>query len=287
MRFWSLALVGAVAALPAVDKDLVDIGAGILASRQNDYSCAGATQKTPVVYLHGLFGNASDLDPLVPVFQSKGFCSFSLTYGAHVLGPTVGGLMHIRQSSEVIAAFVKDVKAKTGAEKVQFVGHSEGAFQVLYTTKFGGIADIVDHAVAVAPPTHGTDLNNLVDFINAFGPVVRAVIGVLLDIVGCPACNDLANGGPAVRRLNDGQPIAQPGVKYTIITSRNDDVVTPPAESSFVREQGVTNIFVQDYCPLDKPNHIEEMSDKNVQNLILNALTDNINATFPCDPKYY
>ena len=66
-------------------------------------------------------------------------------------------------------------------------------------------------------------------------------------------------------------PIAQPGVKYTVIASQFDALVTPH-ETSFIREPGVKNEFVQDSCPLDPVGHVGLAFDPSVAQLVANAL---------------
>lgn len=237
----------------------------------NDFSCRSPTHPNPVVFFHGLGATYyEDLNFLQAYIQQNGFCTFSITYGAYPLFPYVGGLEPISQSAQQLAAFVNEVKSKTGAEKIDFVGHSEGAFQTLYLPKFEGVASLVDKVFAIAPPTHGTTFANLYDFSYIGGNLTRALVGDILDIVGCPACNDLGPDGPAVERLDDG-PIAQPGISYTILASKYDELVTPPW-TAFVNETGVRNIYVQDYCPDDPVGHIGEAYDKNVWALVLNTL---------------
>ena len=60
-------------------------------------------------------------------------------------------------------------------------------------------------------------------------------------------------------------------MKYTIITSRYDELVTPTS-TAFVNEPGVTNEYVQDTCPFDPVGHIGEAYDLNVWHLTENAL---------------
>jgi hypothetical protein len=61
------------------------------------------------------------------------------------------------------------------------------------------------------------------------------------------------------------------GVDYTVIASRTDVLVTP-TETSFVREPGVRNLYVQDQCPLDPVGHIGMAFDPGVATMISNAL---------------
>jgi pimeloyl-ACP methyl ester carboxylesterase len=247
----------------------------------NDFDCRSKTHPNPVVLLHGLGATYyEDLNVLESWLKKKDFCTFSITYGAYDGFPLVGGLKPIAESSQQIAAFIADVKEKTGANKVDLVGHSEGAFQTLYTAKFGGVASIVDSITAIAPPTNGTEFLNLVKLGTLltgnrenFDEVVRAV--------GCGACADVVTDGAAVKRLNDGSPIAQPGNTITILTSRYDELVTPTT-TSFVNEKGVNNIYVQDYCPRDFVGHIGEAYDLNVWNLVLNSLEKQPGRKFVC-----
>lgn len=244
----------------------------------NDFGCRSTKYPNPVIALHGLFATAkSDLNFLEAWLRPKGFCTFSLTYGEYPLIP-LGGLKAISESSIEIANFVKEVLDKTGAAKVDIVGHSEGGLQSLYLPKFAGIADRVDKIIAIAPPTHGTDSSGLVALADTLG--LRPLVNEVLDTIGCDACNDMIPGGPAVTKLNTGT-VVQPGNKVTVIASRNDRTVVPPS-SAFVKEFGVNNIFVQDYCPLDPVGHVSLAIDLNVWNLVLNSLEDRIGRKFPC-----
>lgn len=248
-------------------------------STNNDFSCQ--SDRNPVVFLHGLTGRDTQLKTLYSWLQDKGFCTFSLSYGALPLLPEfLGyGFKSMADSSEEIAQFIRSVKDRTGANKIDLVGHSEGAMQVLYVAKVRGLSPILEHLVAIAPPTHGVSLYGLSHIVPDF--VFKLGMGVLTSL-GCGACADMLRGGPATRLLDDGSPIAQPGNKVTIISSRFDQGVTPPASASFVDEPGVNNLYIQDYCPLDPVGHFHEPDDRNVFYLVQNALEDQTGRKFPC-----
>ncbi|KAJ5672972.1 hypothetical protein N7507_002099 [Penicillium longicatenatum] len=246
----------------------------------NDFSCE--SDSNPIVFLHGLGATwYEDLNYMQDWFQLQGHCTFAKTYGAYELFPFVGGLKAISESAPEIADYIKEVVEKTGHSKVNLVGHSEGAFQSLYVPKFEGVSDKIDKIVAIAPPTHATTFANLYDLAYVGGNLTRAIVGDVLDVVGCAACNDLGPDGPAIERLNDGKPIAQPGNTITIIASKYDELVTPTT-TAFVNETGVNNIWVQDTCKLDPVGHIGEAYDWNVWNLVKNALEDTPNRKFTC-----
>lgn len=247
-----------------------------IAERQavhNNFLCRSTVHPNPVVLFHGLGATYyEDINELESYLQNNSFCTFSITYGAYPNWPYVGGLKPINESAAQLADFVKEVQTKTGATKVDFVGHSEGAFQTLYVTKFEGVASMVRKVFAIAPPTHGTTFANLYDFSYIGGNLTRELTGEILDDTGCPACNDLGPDGPAVERLNDGSPIAQAGVEYTVLTSKYDELVTP-VYTAFVNETGVRNLYVQDFCPDDPVGHIGEAYDMNVWELVLHTLS--------------
>ncbi len=238
----------------------------------NDASChPSAAHPDPVVFLHGLGATYyEDINFLQSDVAAKGYCTFSLTYGSSDGFPYVGGLRPIADSAAQIGAFVRQVLTETGATKVDIVGHSEGGFQSLYVTKTQGLASRIGTVVAIAPPTHGTTFAGLYNLAYIFGQAERDGVDQALAAIGCPACSQLGVGGSAVATLTAG-PVAQPGVSYTIISSRYDELVTP-TETAFVREPGVKNVYVQDACPFDPVGHIGEAYDLNVWRLTENAL---------------
>lgn len=248
----------------------------------NDNGCRpSAAHPNPVVLLHGLGATYyEDLNVLQGWLAARGYCTFASTYGAYPGFPLVGGLRPIADSAAEIAGYIKAVQERTGAAKIDIVGHSEGGFQSLYVTKTQGIADRIDKVVAIAPPTHGTTFAGIYKLAYIFGQSERDAVDKALKTVGCPACSELGVGGSAVATLNNG-PIAQSGVDYTVITSKYDELVTP-TETSFVREPGVVNQYVQDFCPLDPVGHIGEAYDTNVWNMVANGLESAPQRKFLC-----
>jgi pimeloyl-ACP methyl ester carboxylesterase len=252
------------------------------AGGNNDPACKPTVaHPDPVVFLHGLGANYNeDLNFLQSEVAAQGYCTFSATYGAYPGFPYVGGLRPVADSATEIKAFIQQVLSETGAPKADIVGHSEGGFQSLYVTKTQGIAARIAKVVAIAPPTHGTTFAGLYSLAYLLGASERAAVGEALYALGCPACSDLGIGGAAVATLDSG-PIAQPGVSYTVITSRYDELVTP-TQTAFVSEPGVVNEYVQDTCPYDPVGHIGEAYDLNVWHLVANALDPANAKPFSC-----
>lgn len=246
----------------------------------NNFSCRSSSHPNPVVVLHGAVSKYDDktgAESLAKFLHQQGFCPFALTYGAYEALPSIGGLKPINESSQEIARFIRTIQQKTSAKKIDLVGHSEGAFQVLYVPKFTGVSDLLENLVAIAPPTRGASAQ-IFDLLPR--AVQKGIIKVLGNI-GVPGMADILYDGPAVQRLNDGRPILQSGNKLTIIASR-DDVFVTPTPKSFVHEDGVDNLYVQDYCPLDPVGHIGECTDITVLKLMENALSRRPQIDLPC-----
>lgn len=259
----ALALLGAVL-LPAT-------ATAAPSSGYNDWTCRpSAAHPRPVVLIHGLGGTAEgNWNYHGPRLADAGYCAFSFTYGQPFDGAPIGGTRPVAESAKTVGAFIDKVRSSTGAKKVDLVGHSEGGFLSLYVPKrVSGVAKKVDTVVSLAPPSHGTTFGGLVTIGQLLGG--QAFVDLLTKGVQCFACSDLVDGGAAVKELTDG-PIAQKGIDYTIIASRYDALVTPTS-TSFVKEPGVRNGYVQDTCPLDPVGHIGIALDSTVTQLITNAL---------------
>jgi hypothetical protein len=86
----------------------------------------------------------------------------------------------------------------------------------------------------------------------------------------CPACNEQLRGSRFLRRLNaGGDTVAR--VHYTVIQSRNDEVVTPYS-SAFLSGPNVANITLQQQCRLDHGEHLSMPYDHIADRDVLNAL---------------
>jgi triacylglycerol esterase/lipase EstA (alpha/beta hydrolase family) len=230
----------------------------------NVAGCHSAAHPFPVVLVNGTFGNAEDdFAALAPTLANAGYCVYTFDYGARS-SQFVQSVGPVPQSAQTLASFVQQVLASTGAAKVDLVGHSQGGMLAEYYAKLLGGAPYVHDLVGLAPTTHGTTLDGLTSLAAVF-PGAGQVVGT-----ACAACAEQEVGSPVIQALDAG-PIAQPGVNYTIIDTRNETVVTPVG-SSFIDEPGVTNEYVQSFCPLDLVDHVDLSYDPVVFQLVMNAL---------------
>ncbi|MEU0275160.1 alpha/beta fold hydrolase [Streptomyces sp. NPDC006307] len=233
----------------------------------NDYSCKpSAAHSRPVVLVHGTFANSVDnWLGLAPYLVRRGYCVFSLDYGQLPGVPFVHGLGPIAKSAEQLDAYVDEVLAATGAAEADLVGHSQGGMMPRYYLKFLGGAEKVNALVGIAPDNHGTTLLGL----TALLPYFPGVADLLNEKT--PALADQVAGSPFMTKLNEGGDTV-PGVDYTVIATKYDQVVTP-YRSQFLDGPNVRNVLLQDLCPLDLSEHVAiGLSDRITFHEVVNAL---------------
>ncbi|MFJ6127520.1 esterase/lipase family protein [Streptomyces griseoviridis] len=216
----------------------------------NDYSCKpSAAHPRPVVLVHGTFANSVDnWLGLAPYLEDRGYCVFSLDYGRLPGVPLIGGLGPVGASAAQLSTFVDKVLAATGAAKADLVGHSQGGMMPRYYLKFLGGAAKVNALVGIAPSNHGTDLDGLTNLLPYFPGV-----GDLLT-TKTPALADQVVGSALLTKLNAGGDTV-PGVHYTVIASKYDEVVTP-YRSQFLSGSDVRNVLLQNLCAVDLSEHV-------------------------------
>jgi triacylglycerol lipase len=251
----------------------------------NDFSCKpSAAHPDPVVLVHGLGATMGDnWGTMSPLLADNGYCVFALTYGLDPGETAVGGLQPMEQSSAELATFVDRVLAATGAAKVDLVGHSEGTVMPQYYLKFRGGAAKVNKYVALTPIYHGTTLDGVGNLVHALetsapqlgGPVSAAIA------VACGSCEEFLAGSPFNQHLYADGVYAVPGVTYTTIMTKYDELVTPYT-SGRLDAPNATNIVVQNQCPIDFAEHLAVAFDPTVAQDILNALDPAHPKPVPC-----
>ncbi|MER5213390.1 alpha/beta fold hydrolase [Streptomyces sp. NPDC002838] len=243
----ALLLTAAVATLPTATATAQTAAAP--SSGWNDYSCKpSAAHPRPVVLVHGTFANSVDnWLAFAPYLKNRGYCVFSLDYGQLPGVPFFNGLGPVDRSAEQLKAFVDKVLAATGTAEADLVGHSQGGMMPRYYLKFLGGAAKVNAFVGIAPSNRGTTLNGLTQLLDHFPGA-----GDLLS-ANTPALADQVAGSAFLTKLNEGGDTV-PGVRYTVLATKYDEVVTP-YRSQFLSGSNVHNVLLQDLCPLDLSEH--------------------------------
>jgi triacylglycerol lipase len=249
-----LAVVAAlVAAAPAGAQ-----APGISPPGANDFSCRSTEHPVPVILVHGTFGDMTvSWNALSPLLVQNHYCVFALDLVNRGMAP-------IDQSADKLAAFIDEVRQRTGAAKVSLVGHSQGGMLGRYVARFRGKLDVIDDIVGLAPSSHGTTQ-----------PLAPSLGGL-----GCPACAEQAAGSDFMKKLNAGQE-APPPPSYTVVSTKYDEVVTP-YKSQALSGSTVTNVVLQDRCKEDVTDHVGIIYDPIALQWVLNAL----GRPGPADPAF-
>ncbi|TXS44152.1 alpha/beta fold hydrolase [Streptomyces sp. uw30] len=200
---------------------------------------------------------------LAPRLKKAGYCVFALNHGG-TSGPLLG-TDDMADSARRLADFVDRVRAATGAVKVDLVGHSQGGMMPRHYIKNLGGAASVDKLIALTPSNHGTTFSGLGLLALAI-PGGTAVLGS-----GCAACSQQLIGSDFLRDLNAGAE-TDPGVTYTVITTRYDEVVTPYTSAYLDAAPNVTNVKLQEVCPAEFVDHVGISYNDLATRLVLNAL---------------
>ncbi len=261
----------ATSSLPVSYSSISAIGAALLnpggaPPGANDWDCTpSASHPRPVVLVHGTLANMTvNWNALSPLLKNNGYCVYALNYGGMIAGQ-IAGTGAIEDSAAELDAFVDQVLASTGAAEVDIVGHSQGGMMPRYYLRFLGGADEVGTLVGLAPSNHGTTLLGLAKIADLLPWLAQTLLGSW-----CESCLQQVNTSTFMQQLNAGGDTV-PGVNYTVIQTRYDEVVTP-YRSAFLSGPNVTNIRVQDSCWLDFSEHLSIAFDHIALTHVLNTL---------------
>ncbi|MEU9154488.1 alpha/beta fold hydrolase [Streptomyces sp. NPDC048417] len=242
----ALLLAAAVATVPAATAH----ASSAPSTGWNDYSCRpSAAHPRPVILVHGTLGNSVDnWLSLAPYLEDRGYCVFSLDYGQLSGVPLFYGLGPIDKSAEQLSAYVDKVLSATGAAKADLVGHSQGGMMPRYYLRFLGGAAKVNALVGLAPDNHGATISGLTNLLPYF-PGAEDLIKS-----STPGLADQIPGSAFLTKLNAGGDTV-PGVHYTVVATKYDEVATP-WQSQYLSGSDVHNVLLQDLCSLDLSEHV-------------------------------
>jgi pimeloyl-ACP methyl ester carboxylesterase len=237
----------------------------------NNWSCKPSwAHPYPVILVHGTAANMDDnWQAASPVLANHGYCVFAFNYGNTDPTASIQGTGEIGASAAQLSTFVNQVLAATGTSKVDLVGHSEGGMMPRYYINFLGGASKVHTFVALAPSNYGTGP----------GGILGLIASSIPDPV-CEACTEQIAGSAFLARLNATPTM--PGVNYTVVESKDDEIISPYTNAFLPAALNVTNITVQDVCSLDATDHIEIEADPVTLALMLNALDPASPVQVPC-----
>jgi triacylglycerol esterase/lipase EstA (alpha/beta hydrolase family) len=227
-----------------------------------------AAHPDPVVLVEGTFSNMyNSFGALSPDLVNNGYCVYAFNYGQTI--PLTGfyAMGNIASSAAQLSTEVNRVLAETGASKVDLVGWSQGGMMPRYYINNLGGASKVNMLVGLAPSNYGTTLDGLTNLISNLG--LLGLTTALLS-VSCDACVQQEQGSSFLTSLNQ-TPTAS-GVKYVVIETADDEVVTPYTNAFLPAASNVQNITLQSQCSQDASDHLSIAYDSNALQDVINAL---------------
>lgn len=212
--------------------------------------------KDPVVIVGGFLTG----QPIADVFYSGLADRLRADgYQAYIFGPVDFGLADIRESAASLNQFVDDVRASTGAQKVDLIGHSQGGLTSRYYIKNLGGAAEVDSMVSLASLHYGTSVANLGAFL------------LLGDCLGIAGCEQMRIGSSFLDELNAGDDTIG-DVVYTNFATVWDELVIPYTNGFLHNDGNNTNVTVQAQCPFRYVEHVGIAFDGAVYSGVVDAL---------------
>ncbi|MET7479858.1 triacylglycerol lipase [Streptomyces sp. NPDC005648] len=176
---------------------------------------AHAATHNPVVFVHGLSGDASGWDDWISDFEADGYASSELYAWSYDWSQSNA------TTASQLATEIKSVLSKTGASKVDLVVHSMGALSSRYYLKNLGGTAYVDDFVSVAGVNHGTSVASWCAWLYT-------------------SCKEMQTGSSYLTALNSGDET--PGsVSYASYWSDCDAAVVPNSSALL---SGATNVDV-------------------------------------------
>jgi triacylglycerol esterase/lipase EstA (alpha/beta hydrolase family) len=244
----------------------------------NDFGCRpSAAHPRPVVLIHGTFENQGfNWYALSPLLKNSGYCVFTFDFGGTSNSQGyIYGIDHVATSAGQLSSFVDRVLTATGTSKVDLVGHSQGGgVMPRWYLKFLGGATKVNSLVGLGASNHGATTG-------IFQVLETVAPGVSNWINGwCLACADQATGSSVNTAVDSGGDTVA-GVKYTVIATKYDEVVSP-YQHAFLSGSGVQNITLQNGCPLNLSEHLALSFDRRALAYVRNALDPAHPVSVPC-----
>jgi len=124
--------------------------------------------------------------------------------------------------------------------KISTLGHSQGGMIARWSLRFWpDTRAMVDDVIGMAPSNHGT---------------LDAQLLCTLPICQ-PALSQQAIGSQFNAALDSGQETFA-GISYTTVRTNLDEVVVPSTNAALSGPGSITNVAVQNKCPLDVSDHL-------------------------------
>ena len=218
-----------------------------------------AERPHPVILVHGTGLNGGNSWATIgTALAAEGFCVWAPTVGAPEGMGSTGGLDSLTgASAPQLVAEIDRVRALTGADRVDLVGHSQGAIVASYVAATGRAHAVRTVVTLGADPARSGD--GPPEFVTAATETFSA------ETAQRDAEATLAWLG------EEGVPFAR-GVRYVAVSSDYDELTGPvvaPVVPDFVDLQVVR---LQDGCEADRSGHLTVLASPRAVDLVVDAL---------------
>lgn len=236
---------------PGAEADLTADGADLEVEAQ---LAEQVTVRRPIVFVAGLMEDKRTVAPLVNWLKNKGF-------DVTVYVPPGLGIGDINFYATAVGDVVEDVRERTGAPKVDLIGHSQGGVTARRYTQLpqpnGGPAP-VHTLVSLGSPQQGTDYGALVSLLAAAGAFDKL-----------EGAKQLIVNSKFLIEMNKKSDPTPGDTRFVAIGTKLDVVTTPVARSGI---PGGENVVVQEACPGRNIGHFGLLNDEWVAQTVASVL---------------
>ncbi|WP_124055127.1 lipase family alpha/beta hydrolase [Arcanobacterium ihumii] len=257
----------------------------------NDFTCKPAPGTNPIILIPGTGNDAYTAWAFFsPHLKQAGYCVFTFNYNpaTNPQRDAMSFMGDIKQSAAFMAGYINRILVATGSQKIDIIGHSQGggALPRAYIKWFGGDKK-VDKLIGLVPSNSGTTMMGTDQLLRQLLERYPNLETNVLNGHNSQALLQQLIGSQFMADLNSGQ-IVYPDIKYTVISTTLDTIITPHTRSFLPDAPNVTNMNVQDVCPADSHGHPNMTYDEVALQLSLNALNPPAAKPINCVwiPKY-
>jgi len=181
---------------------------------------AGAAQD-PVILVGGFANGPSGFEQWRRSLLADGFQVFVFDLPSRGLGD-------MRASAELLAAFIAEVKRRTGRTRVDLIGYSEGGLLARMAVASHGAEASVDRIISLATPHAGIPTSDAFDALAALGPIKPGSAVAAAQLVeGSALLAEVERADALLRGATDPLAVLR-GARYVSLYSRvADPIVTP------------------------------------------------------------
>jgi triacylglycerol esterase/lipase EstA (alpha/beta hydrolase family) len=217
-----------------------------------DPAASARAGRPPVLLIHGTTSNAR------ANFSWNWDRAFDREQRAHCdVDLPDSGNGDIQTAAEYVVYGIRTLHASAGS-RIDLLGHSQGGMIGRWALKYWpDTRGMVDDYVSLAASNHGTIV----------------FVAQCAAALSCSAANwQQSTGSNFLTALNQG-PQTWPGLSYTQIYTRTDEVIVPNLASSLPPAGNVRNVAVQELCPTETVEHFGMAYDNAAWLLGMDALT--------------